>query len=375
MKTIPAILLLLLAGSCLQPGGENGLKLKAEAFQSGYGRERTDLFVLANRNGMTVALTNYGARIVSVCVPDRRGEYADVVLGFSSVGAYRTNNPSHGSTIGPYANRIANGRFNLGGTEYRLPVNNGKNCIHSGPNSFYRQVWEAVPGDQSVRMTLSSSDGEWGFPGNKTVALLFTLTDNNELQLDYSAVSDKPTHINLTNHSYFNLRGEGNGTILDHKAVINARKITPVDSFMIPTGEHLDIAGTPLDFTLPRPFGEQIGADHPQLSIARGYDFNYVLDKERGKLGFAAGVYEPESGRYLEVFTTEPGVQLYTGNYLNGRETGKSGVTYGPRSGFCLETQHFPDSPNQPGFPSTLLLPGDTLRSTTLFRFSVKSKI
>ncbi len=348
------------------------MDLRPAAFDTLLNGKKTALYTLTNERGMRVSLTNYGAKIVSVVVPGRDGDAADVVLGFSSMAGYLKYGASHGATIGPFANRIAGAAFTIGDELFRLPGNNGKNSIHSGPDSFYRQVWDAQQEGNRVVMTLHSPDGEWGFPGNKTVKTTFTLTPENELRIDYEAVSDKATHFNLTNHSYFNLRGEGNGDILDHQVVIMAEEVTLVDAFMIPTGEFMNVRGTPLDFTTPHALGERIDAPDPQLQMAMGYDFNYVLGEQTPEPRFAASAWEPESGRYMEVFTTEPGVQLYSGNHLKGTEVGKSGVAYGKRTGFCFETQHFPDSPNKPHFPTTLLNPGDTLRSTTLFKFSVR---
>lgn len=335
--------------------------------------KNTDLFIMKNSNGMTVALTNYGAKIVSIYVPDKEGNFADVMLGFKSVDDYQNYGASHGATVGPFANRIANAQFTIDGTTYHFPVNNGEACLHSGPNSWYRQVWDASQNGNVTKFSLESPDGEYGFPGNKKVSVTYTLTDNNELKIQYHLTTDKACHFNLTNHSYYNLRGEGNGDVLNHVLVINADKSTPVaDENMIPTGEIKDIRGTALDFTTPHTIGERINDPNPQLKYGAGYDFNYVINKPEGELGFAASAYEPESGRYMEVFTTEPGVQLYTGNHLGGTEIGKSGVPYTARTGFCLETQHFPDSPHQPNFPSTLLKPGEELNSTTVIKFSVK---
>jgi aldose 1-epimerase len=348
------------------------MKYTAAEFQSEINGEKTNLFTLQNKNKMTVTLTNYGAKIVSVTVPDKNGEMADVVLGFKSLADYQKFGASHGATIGPFANRISGATFSIGDQVYNLPKNNAGNCIHSGPQSFYRQVWDATQKENSVEMNLLSTDGEWGFPGNKQVKVIFTLTDQNELRIDYQAVTDKPTHFNLTNHSYFNLRGEGNGDVMGHVMTIQSEKITAVDSLMIPTGEYTDIKGTDLDFSEPHVIGERIDHDNPQLKLAHGYDFNYVINKSAGELALAASAYEPESGRLMEVFTSEPGVQFYTGNNLKGTETGKSGSLYTSRTGFCFETQHFPDTPNKPQFPTTLLLPGDTLKSTTIYKFSVK---
>jgi aldose 1-epimerase len=334
----------------------------------------THLFTLKNKNGMVVTLTNYGAKIVSVYAPDRAGNFADVVLGFKNIAEYQKYSASHGAVVGPFANRIANAKFTIDGVEYQLPANNGKNTLHSGPSSWYKKVWDSQKNNNSVVFSLKSPDGEFGFPGNKTAKVTYTLTDANELKIEYEVTTDKACHINLTNHSYFNLRGEVNGDILNHQVVINASKSTPVDSFMIPTGEIADIKGTPLDFTSPHRIGERIDAQHPQIQRAIGYDFNYVIDKKTDELALAASAFEPESGRLMEVFTTEPGVQFYTGNHLRGFETGKSGVPYTKRTGFCLETQHFPDSPNKPQFPSTLVKAGDTFRSVTIYKFSVKAE-
>jgi aldose 1-epimerase len=332
----------------------------------------TRMFTMENENGMLVILTNYGAKIISVYAPDKNGNFADVLLGFNSLAEYQQYGASHGAVVGPFANRIANAKFTIGEETIQLPVNNGEACLHSGPDSWYRKVWDYEKNGNVTTFMLESADGEFGFPGNKKAKVTYTLTDDNELKIDYEVTTDKATHINLTNHSYFNLRGEGNGDILNHVLVINADKSTPVNENMIPTGEIVDIRGTALDFTTPQSIGERIDSDHPQLRYGSGYDFNYVINKEPGELAFAASAFEPESGRYMEVFTTEPGVQLYTGNHLKGTEIGNSGKPYTARTGFCLETQHFPDSPNQPDFPSTLLQPDDVYNSTTIYKFSVK---
>lgn len=333
----------------------------------------TRLFKMENKNGMVVTLTNYGAKIVSVYAKNKNGDFDDVILGFKSIDDYLKYGASHGAVVGPYANRISGAKFTIGDKTYNLPVNNGEACLHSGPDSWYRMVWDYEKQGNITTFMLDSPDGEFGFPGNKTVRVKYTLTDEDELRLDYEVTTDEYTHINITNHTYFNLRGEGNGDILDHILVINADKSTPViDASMIPTGEIADIRGTGLDFTSPRRIGEFIDTDNPQLVYGSGYDFNYVINKEPGVLAFAASAFEPESGRYMEVYTTEPGVQLYTGNHLKGDETGKKGRPYTKRTGFCLETQHFPDTPNQPAFPSTLLKPGEMYKSTTIFKFSVK---
>lgn len=374
MKHFHLILIIIAALACSQKTQkEIDMPYSKADFERVVDGKPTSLFTMKNENGMVVTLTNYGAKIVSIYVPDKNGDFADVMLGFNSIEKYREWGASHGAVVGPFANRIANAQFTIGEETYQLPVNNGEACLHSGPDSWYRKVWDYEQNGNSTVFTLESPDGEFGFPGNKKVKVTYTLTENNELKIDYEVTTDKATHINLTNHSYFNLRGEGNGDILNHVLVINADKSTPVvDESMIPTGEIVDIRGTDLDFTTPHAIGERIDNDNPQLVFGSGYDFNYVLNKESNELSFAASAFEPESGRYMEVFTTEPGVQLYSGNHLNGKEIGKSGNPYTERTGFCLETQHFPDSPNQPGFPSTLLNPGETYRSTTVFKFSVR---
>ncbi len=374
MKHFHLILIIIAALACSQKTQkEIDMPYSKADFERVVDGKPTSLFTMKNESGMVVTLTNYGAKIVSIYVPDKNGDFADVMLGFNSIEKYREWGASHGAVVGPFANRIANAQFTIGEETYQLPVNNGEACLHSGPDSWYRKVWDYEQNGNSTVFTLESPDGEFGFPGNKKVKVTYTLTENNELKIDYEVTTDKATHINLTNHSYFNLRGEGNGDILNHVLVINADKSTPVvDESMIPTGEIVDIRGTDLDFTTPHAIGERIDNDNPQLVFGAGYDFNYVLNKESNELSFAASAFEPESGRYMEVFTTEPGVQLYSGNHLNGKEIGKGGKPYTARTGFCLETQHFPDSPNQPGFPSTLLNPGETYRSTTVFKFSVR---
>ena len=373
MKILNLILLVAVFAACTTTQKEE-IKMpysKAD-FESVIDGKTTRLFKMENANGMVVTLTNYGAKIVSIYAPDKKGNFADVMLGFKSLEEYQQNGASHGAVVGPFANRIANASFTIDGETYNFEVNNGKACLHSGSNSWYRQVWDYKKDGNVTVFNLKSADGDFGFPGNKSVQVIYTLTDDNELKIDYKITTDKACHFNITNHSYFNLRGEGNGDILDHVLVINADKSTPVNEEMIPTGEIVDIKGTDLDFTTPHAIGERIDNDHPMLVYGVGYDFNYIINKQEGELAFCASAYEPESGRYMEVFTTEPGVQLYTGNHLKGTEIGKAGNAYTKRTGFCLETQHYPDSPNKPNFPSTLLKPGETLNSTTIYKFSVK---
>jgi aldose 1-epimerase len=374
MKKLSIVLIIVILAACSSPEKkEIKLPYSKTDFESVIDGRKTELFTLKNKNGMVVTLTNYGAKIVSVYAPDRDGNFADVLLGFKSIADYQKYGASHGAVVGPYANRIANASFTIGDETYQFPVNNNNACLHSGPDSWYRKVYDVKKKENGVIFTLKSADGEFGFPGNKTVQVVYTLTDENELKIDYKITTDKACHINITNHSYFNLRGEGNGDILGHILVINADKSTPVSNAeMIPTGEIVDIRGTDLDFTTPHVIGERIDNDDPMLIYGDGYDFNYVLNKADGELAFCASAYEPENGRYMEVFTTEPGVQLYTGNFLNGKEIGKSGKKYTRRTGFALETQHFPDTPHHSNFPSTLLKPGEVFKSVTIFKFSVK---
>lgn len=373
MKYQIIIIAVFLLAACSKQPKEINLPYSKSDFEAVIDGKATRLFTMENENGMIVTLTNYGAKIVSIYAPDKKGRFADVLLGFKSIADYQEYGASHGAVVGPFANRIANATFTINNETYNFPVNNGKACLHSGPDSWYRKVWNYNKDGNTTVFKLESADGEFGFPGNKQVQVTYTLTNDNELKIDYKLTTDKACHFNLTNHSYFNLRGEGNGDIMNHIVVINADKSTPVaNSEMIPTGEIVDIKGTDLDFTTPQVIGERIDNNHPMLQYGIGYDFNYVINKTENELAFAASAFEPKSGRYMEVFTNEPGVQFYTGNHLKGTEIGKAGKPYSKRTGFCFETQHYPDSPNQANFPSTLLQPGETLQSTTIYKFSVK---
>jgi aldose 1-epimerase len=343
------------------------------------GREAR-LFTLDNGRGLVAEVTNFGGIIVRLLVPDRAGRAADVVLGVDSAGEFEAKAAGFNSVIGRYANRIAGGRFTLDGQTYQLETNSSSGGvpvhIHGGRQGFNRRLWTATTtvrdGLPAVRLSLTSPDGDQGYPGNLQVEVLYSVTADGALRLDYTATTDRPTPLNLTNHAYFNLKGEGEGDILDHELTLRAARYTPVSPALIPTGELAPVAGTPFDFTRPRRIGERITADHPQMAIGRGYDHNFVLDHRGDTPGLAALVHERASGRVLEVLTTEPGVQLFTANHFAGRLVGKSGRAYPRYGGFCLETQHYPDSPNQPAFPSTILRPGQTFRSTTLFRFSTR---
>lgn len=332
------------------------------------------LFMLTNASGGQVGITEYGGIVVSLKVPDRHGEFGDVVLGFDTLDAYVADTPYFGAITGRYANRIAGGRFSLDGTDYELAVNNPPNALHGGIKGFDKVVWNGEPNAEGdgVVFKYVSADGEEGYPGTLTAQVTYTWTDDHELRIDYEATTDKPTVLNLTNHSYFNLKDGGASPILDHELTIDADRYTPVDETSIPTGELAALEGTPLDFRQPAAIGARIGDDHEQLRFGAGYDHNYVLNRESESLALAATVYEPESGRVMEVLTTEPGVQFYSGNFLDGHHVGKGGVAYEHRSGLCLETQHFPDSPNQPEFPSTVLRPGETYSTQTVYRFSTR---
>jgi aldose 1-epimerase len=331
------------------------------------------LFTLTGQN-IKVDVTNFGARIVSVDAPDRDGKDADVVLGYKDLAGYEADKNTYlGSTPGRYANRIAGGTFKIDGHTYNIPLNNGANALHGGPIGFDRKVWSARQVANGVEFTLVSPDGDMGFPGKLTAKVTFTVTGNS-LHIAYHATTDKATVLNLTNHTYFNLAGEGSGTILNEVMMINSTKYTPVDPGLIPTGKLEPVAGTPFDFTHPRVIGSRIEQDNEQLKRGGGYDHNYVLEGVAGTMRVAAKAVDPQSGRTLTVSTTEPGVQFYTGNSLKGETVGVSGHSYGKNDAFCLETQHFPDSPNHPQFPLTELKPGRTFHSETIFTFGVQAK-
>jgi aldose 1-epimerase len=335
-----------------------------------------DLFTLTNASGIEARVINFGGIIVSLKVPDRTGQLDDVVLGFDKVERYFEKHPNFGALIGRYGNRIGNARFTLDGKTYRLAANNGPNSLHGGLKGFDDVVWAGEPftrpGERGVVFTHTSPDGDEGFPGTLKARVTYTLTDANELAFDYQATTDKPTHVNLTQHSYFNLAGDGSRDVLAHEMYLNADRYTPVDATLIPTGELAPVQGTPFDFRKPTAIGARIDADHPQIKYGGGYDHNFVLNRSGSGLALAARVTEPSTGRVMEVRTTEPGVQFYTGNFLDGTITGKRGRVYKKRYGFCLETQHYPDSPNKPAFPSTVLRPGAEYSTRTVYKFSAK---
>lgn len=333
-----------------------------------------DIYTLTNLSGMQVKITNYGGAIVSILAPDKGGNLGEVTLGFDNLNQYLAGCPYFGCIVGRYANRIARGRFTLNNVEYSLAQNNGDNHLHGGIVGFDKVVWQAeeFSGDEGVGLILTyqSVDGEENYPGTLAVTVLYTLTDDNELKIDYSATTDADTIINLTNHTYFNLAGSGH--ILDHQMYLNADKFTPIDATLIPTGELRCVKDTPLDFTTPTVIGDRIEQNDEQLNFAGGYDHNWVINQSDDALTLAARVFEPVTGRILETYTTQPGIQFYSGNFLTGSTTGPDDRVYHKRAGFCLETQHFPDSPNKPEFPSTVLKPGEEYRQTTVYKFSLR---
>ncbi len=329
----------------------------------------TKVYRLTNKQGVSIEVISLGGKVRSIVVPDKNGQSGDIALGYDSATQYIKGDAFFGATIGRYGNRIGKAKFSLDGAEYKLAANNGENTLHGGPGGFHNVMWnvkEVSP--QSLELTYLSKDGEEGYPGNLNTKVTYTLTDNNEFRIDYEATTDKPTVVNLTNHSYFNLKGEGNGDILDHEITINADKFVPIDKGLIPTGELKPVKGTPFDFTKPHKIGERINAKDQQIEFGKGYDHTFVLNKKSNELSLAATVTEASTGRKMEVWTTEPGIQFYTGNFLAGNP-GKGNKPYPYRSAFCLETQHFPDSPNKPQFPSVVLKPGEVYKTTTVYKF------
>jgi aldose 1-epimerase len=372
-----AVLAMLVLASCAQPpAGKGTSNMKKMAYGKMPDGTPIDMYVLTNAKGMQASIITYGGAVASLTAPDRTGKYADVVLGPDNLEGWTKQTAYLGALIGRYGNRIGHGKFALAGKTYALPKNDADNTLHGGPAGFDKRVWTAASAEsaegQALQLTYTSVDGEAGFPGNLTAKVVYTLTENNELKIDYTATTDKETVVNLTNHSYFNLAGQGEGDILQHQVTINADRFTPVDSGLIPTGELRPVQGTPFDFTKSTAIGARIGQDEEQLKFGQGYDHNWVLNKGAGGLTKAAEAYEPGSGRVLEVLTTEPAMQFYTGNFLDGSIHGKGGKTYPRRSAFCMETQHYPDSPNHPAFPTTTLEPGATYHTTTVYKFSAR---
>jgi aldose 1-epimerase len=373
MKKNPLLSISLIVSCALFAGCGPSSKdsVRKEIFGSHQGKD-VYLITLTNNHGNVLRLTNYGAKINWIEVPDRNGQKDNITFGYDTFEETLAGDMSFGSTVGRYANRIANGKFTLDEVEYTLPLNNGPNTLHGGPAGWHSVVWDTEVLEDSkahaVKFTYHSPDMEMGFPGNVDAEVIYTWTDNNEIVMDYTCTTDKKTVINVTNHAYFNLHGPGNGDILDHILTLRASAFTPVDSVMIPTGEIRPVAGTPFDFTEPHSIGERIDENYDQLILGKGYDHNFVLDN---KEEVDVIVFEAISGRVLEVITDQPGMQLYVGNFLNGSQKGHGGIPYEFRTGFCLESGHYPDSPNHPDFPSTVLNPGDTLKTKTIYRFSV----
>ena len=346
------------------------MKTTSEQFGAMPDGRQVQLFSLINDRGLEVKITNYGGIIAAINVPDRDGNIDDVVLGHDMLEGYLNRSRYFGAVVGRFANRIAHGRFTLNGDSYSLATNNGANHLHGGLKGFDKVLWEARELSDGLQITYLSKDGEEGYPGNVRATINYSLMPANELRIEYLATTDKETIINLTNHSYFNLAGEG--TILGHELTLNADAFTPVDKGLIPTGEIRSVANTPMDFTSVAAIGARLGENYEQLKFAGGYDHNFVLRGGAGELKQAATIYEPRCGRVMEVFTTQPGMQFYSGNFLNGSIVGKRGVQYVKHSGCCFEPQHFPDSPNHPEFPSTVLKPGEQYQQTTVFRFFVR---
>lgn len=362
-----------LAVSACSGSGVTDSGLEPGKFISGQDGKATALYTLRNSAGMEVCITNFGGRIVSVMVPDRDGNFRDVVLGFDNIHDYETVPSDFGAAIGRYANRINQGRIVIDGVQYQLPVNNYGHCLHGGPHGWQYKVYDVVEsGPDRLKLLMDSPDGDENFPGNVKAEVTYTLTEDNALRIDYSAVTDKPTVINMTNHSYFNLSGDPSRSAMDHELYINAGNFTPVDSTFMTTGEILPVSGTPMDFTVPKVISRDIDSAYVQLQNGKGYDHNWVLDTGGDLSKVAASLYCPESGIRLDVYTNEPGIQVYTGNFLDGTVKGKHGIVYGHRASVCLETQHYPDSPNKPEWPSVVLRPGEKYDSTCIFSFSAE---
>jgi len=359
--------------SCTQTATETATKsgLKKADFQTTVNGKAVDLYVLTNQSGMEVCVTNYGGRIVSVMVPDKDGNYQDVVLGFDSIGGYLNNAGNNfGALIGRYGNRIENGKITVDGKEYQLPQNNYGHCLHGGDEGYFVQVWDANQVDEhTLELTYTDPDGFAGFPGTLKVKVTYTLTEDNALAIDYSATTDKETIVNLTNHSYFNLSGDASTPMLDEEVMISADSITPIDSTFMTHGTMLAVEGTPFDFRTAKAVGQDIEADNEQLKNGIGYDHNFVLNTGCDVSKVAASIYSPKTGIKMEVYTTEPGLQFYAGNFLDGSMVGKKGIAYPKRASICMETQHYPNSPNQPEYPSVVLKPGQEYKSTCIYKF------
>lgn len=375
IKSLYFFILSLIICSCQNSHTQSKLTksgINPENFVSTIDGKQTSLYTLSNKNGVEACITNFGGRIVSLMVSDKNGEFKDVVLGHDSIQDYINIDGNFGALIGRYGNRINKGKFSLDGKEYQLPQNNYGHCLHGGPVGFHNNVWDAVQiNDSTLKLTLFSKDGEAGFPGNINVEVTYTLTSDNAISIAYEATTDKPTILNLTNHSYFNLSGDPSQEITDEIISFDASSFTPIDSTFMTTGELRDVAGTPFDFRVGRMVGDSINSENEQIKNGLGYDHNMVLDHPGDIHNVAAKLYDPNSGIIMEVFTNEPGIQFYTGNFLDGTVKGKKGIAYPKRSALCLETQHFPDSPNKADWPSVKLLPGQIYSSKCIYKFSV----
>jgi aldose 1-epimerase len=378
LKTILAVTLAIaaLALAAQAQGSKQKMKTEKESFGKLPDGTPIDLYTLTNANGIEMKVMTYGGIVTSLKTPDRNGQLGDIVLGYDNLQGYLDKSPYFGALIGRYGNRIGNAQFTLNGKTYNLPKNDGDNTLHGGNKGFDKVVWKArslpVKNGAALELTYVSKDGEEGFPGTLTVRVVYTLNNQNEWRIDYTATTDKPTVVNLTQHSYFNLAAGAAPNNLAHEVYLNADRFTPVAKGLIPTGELKTVKGTPMDFTKPMAIGAHIDDNYDQLQLGGGYDHNWVLNKTGNAMTLAARVVDPTSGRVLEVTTTEPGIQFYAGNFLDGTITGKGGKVYVKRYGFCLETQHFPDSPNKPNFPTTTLKPGQTYKTTTVYKFSAK---
>lgn len=387
LSLMPLLLAATLGGACgsstpeapaasSSPAPTRTLSMTRSPFGTLPNGQAVEAFTLTNANGMEVKAITYGGIITSLKVPDKAGQLGDVVLGYDNLQGYLDKSPFFGTIVGRYGNRIGKGTFAIDGTTYTLPKNNGENHLHGGPQGFDKAIWKAEPFERAdavgVVFTHTSPDGDMGYPGTLQAKVTYTLTNDNTLRFDYEATTDKATPVNLTQHSYFNLAGAGNGDVLGHEVEIQADRYTPVDKGLIPVGDLAAVDGTPFDFRKATAIGARIDADHPQIALGGGYDHNMVFTRTGTRLEPVVRVHEPTTGRTLEMATTQPGVQFYTGNFLDGTITGKGGKVYPKRSGFCLETQHFPDSPNKPQFPSTILKPGETYRQSTAYTFGTR---
>jgi aldose 1-epimerase len=365
------LLILIINQACMTPKQNNITEIEPSNFEKIIDNKQIGLYTIKNRNGLVCEIINFGARVVSLWAPDASGNFDDVALGYDNIEDYLDPKDAYyGATVGRYANRIANGKFILDSIEYSVETNNGPNQLHGGTKGFHRMIWDVVQKDaQTLELNYFSKDGESGYPGNMTVKMQYQLTDKNELKVEYWAKTDKTTLANFTHHSYFNLKGAGNGSINDHVLLINADRYTPVDETLIPTGILASVENTPFDFREPTAIGDRVDADFDQINIGKGYDHNYVLNENANGLHFAARVLEPKSGRTMEVYTSQPGMQFYGGNFMDGSDIGKQNKPYKHREALCLETQTFPDSPNKEHFPNAVLRPGEEYNSVCIYKF------